>query len=259
MHTSHTNESHMADAEPTRVATRRDYPSSFTYGLLFYDFVSVGWAVLLMFYYALVHTDLYFTDGTSITVSNIPFYNYPGLQQSVSRTEKFSFNWMIWASDALRVLPPILYAIAVKEAVFFRTRSVITFYSPLMSILMLVDVAKAIYFGYWLFFQCVDYPFCIQHDPSVPHDQAQLSFIFAIVAAVAFAIADSIYMGLPLLIRRAGLPYVRIGERQSPKTTPRLADFVNLSTTLLPAKHGSIRRTKQSLANSRVLPMPPRR
>ena len=265
VHSLSKQKSRMADAEPVRFATRRDYPSSLTFGLLFYDGLSIAWVALLSFYYALVHTDLYFTDGTSITLANIPFYNFPGLEQSVSQTEKYSFDWFMWASDALRVLPPVLYAIAVKEAVFFRTRSVVMFYAPLLSTLMIVDVFKFLYFSYWLFFQCTDYPYCIQHNPALPHDQAQLSFVFAIIAAAVFVVGQALYLGLGTLIRRAGLPFVRVGNsssnKQSPTPTPRFTDFVQSEVFAQPTLARRPRATNKpgSPGTARLLPVPKRR
>lgn len=221
---------------------KRGYPSSFTFALLFYDAVTAALAVYLAVHMGVVHSDLYWLDSTVVTQADIPFYNYPAQTLVLSAAARYSFDWVLYFTDALRVVPMVLYAVAVKQAVFFRTTTTVFFYAPVVGLFALLELVKLVYFAYWALFRCIDYPFCVQHNAALPHDSVQSTFTLAIVSAGVFLVGDLFYLGLPRLVRRAALPFVRTGAAMPaaaapPAKRPSLVDFgggAGARTTLLP-------------------------
>ncbi len=128
------------------------------------------WVLALFFYFPGVYLNLTFTH-TNLT--EVPYYSD---SISLATTNRYHWEWWVYASDVLRILPPIIFLFFYCNLILHKNAGVL-WYTVSMVILLLIDTAKMLkLFWHWGF--CASYQFCRAYsarndgtgeDPAVPN------------------------------------------------------------------------------------------
>ena len=147
---------------------------------------------------------------TALSASDVPFYNAGGFAPiDDATTQLYSFNWFVFASDALRPFLMVYTLVAVVLAVLvpLDTLSALL-YQPIVTLVLLLELAKVVYFLLILFgvfgFSCASYAFCRNRNPAITATPDN-SFIVALISAAFFVVVAIALTTLPSAVRKAHL------------------------------------------------------
>ena len=193
---------------------------------IFYFVVLALYTALAVFYFAFVHTRLVFTEGSNLTVANVPIYSRAGREDMGLAAEFLGFNWWVYASDYVTVAAIPSYVMAAWAfATLLEGKTMSLGYGFVMAIVIVVQLAKAIYWSVQLGFFCEFFPFCVQRaaggtidpgeggNPIDTFDAPDHTFVVTVVMAWVFSLLLILLTGLSRVVKSAHLGYSQIGGR----------------------------------------------
>lgn len=157
---------------------------------------------------------------TALAVSDVPFYNSAGHPPiEVQRPALYSFDYYVFATSNLRPFVFVYTLTAVNAAVLIPLDTLgALLYQPLVALMMLVELAKAVYFSLYAFdlfgLECVEHPFCRDRNPATP-EEVDSRFWVALASALWFFLVNIFLLRLPGIVRRARLASDPIGTKLS--------------------------------------------
>ena len=141
----------------------------------------------LLVYFPFVHLNLVFTHD-NLAVSDVSYYNP---NKAESTTERFHFEWYLFASDALRIALPVLPLFTMANLLIDGPSSMI-WYTIIIFILLAVEAVKLFKYSYNLVF-CEDFQFCRNFDPSGDSNKPNIVFIVMYAYTFAFTLFCALY------------------------------------------------------------------
>lgn len=154
---------------------------------------------------------------TALSASDVPFYKAGGFPMVPgSQTQVYCFNWFVFATDSLRPFLLVYSLVAALLAVLIPLDSLgALFYQPVVILILLVELAKVIYFALYLLnlfgLNCAEFAFCRNRNPAITATP-DASFIVAISVAGFFAVVCGALTTLPGVVRKAHLASDPIGS-----------------------------------------------
>lgn len=135
----------------------------------------------------------------ALSISDIPYYDIAG---NTSQTFRLNFEWWQWGSDLLWFFPPLLLLNQLILINSFKFKNNI-FYIITMVILLLLDVAKLVYRGYWYIY-CASYQFCRNYDILVNPSNANPDFQIGVWTNFVIVILDIAYILIGIYFNNFG-------------------------------------------------------
>lgn len=169
------------------------------------------WALALIVLLYLVHMQIVFLNPPLVVQPGIQYYNkpVPGPVDG-TRAEVGSFNWFVYATDLLLMLPvivvPVLFMIDLLfSAGISAIGSIITFV-----LFALLQLAKSVYISLiwlgWFGLSCETQPFCVSRSPAGAASTPDSTFVLEAIFTYAFALFSIL---LAIILPRV----FRTGER----------------------------------------------
>jgi hypothetical protein len=141
-------------------------------------------------YFALVFLNLTFTFD-ELPVSSIPFYSGDLPEQT---TERYMYHWWEFASDTLRIIPPLLCISAFATQALWGPHSNMA-YVLITAIIVVVEAGKTVKRSFdWA--RCTEYQFCRNFDPDGEPSAINSIFLMAYIYQIGFFVFSVIYVVL---------------------------------------------------------------
>lgn len=204
---------------------RRSYPGNFKCQL-----IAIGALLLLatlfhVFLSSYVQQNQVYTQAaaqgsafTALAVGDVAFYNAGGFAPiDGAQTQVYSFNWFVFASDALRPFVVTYTLVAVVLAVLIPLDTLTALlYQPIVILLLLVELAKLVYYVLILLglfgFSCAGFAFCRNRNPAITATP-DFAFIVSLIGTGVWALVYIVLTTLPGAVRRAHLASDPIGAQ----------------------------------------------
>ena len=191
-------------------------------------------AAVVRFYF--VHLQLRFTESPA-EFACIDYYNRPGLVPPIDQasTAINSFDWFVYASDALDILPLLAVPGSLLIAQEYLLPSVTPTGMPLfMTLIALVQAAKSVYFSLYFFslfgLNCAEYAFCINHDLGTAASTPDISFAIELftgygllAVSLLMLYVPSIYQSGQRRMLAAGMHYANAASKKQVNPVEMLA------------------------------------
>jgi|SRR6056297_3238972 len=223
------------------MASRRGYSGSFRCQLIGLGILLTLAALVHAFSSSFVQQNQVYTQAaaqgssfTALAASDVPFYKAGGFPMIPgSQTQVYSFNWWVFATDALRPFLLVYTLVAALLAVLIPLDSLgALLYQPVVIIVLLVELAKVIYFALYLLnlfgLNCAEFAFCRNRNPAMTATPDP-SFIVAISVAGFFTLVSIALTTLPTVVRKAHLASDPIGASFSGSDEEQSVDTVGVS------------------------------
>lgn len=161
----------------------------------------IGLAVWFARYW-LVDLTIIFTQDPFITAANIPYWNQPGFPIDPSTTTIGSFNWWLFFTNFIDLLPIIYVSVAVLIALVIGFQSLgATFIQLFLIFVIIFQLLKAGYLTVinfsWFGASCAANAYCINRDTSVAPttpDNTYYIETFSMYFFVVYTIALAIFL-----------------------------------------------------------------
>jgi hypothetical protein len=134
-----------------------------------------------------------FLDPPKISLANVPYYIKPGFPITATSAAVNSFNWFVYMSDFLMVIPTFYIPGGFLIATLFNFSGLAGTGLPIILwVLFFIELVKSGYFLFiwlnWFGLKCVKHPFCIQRDPFASATTADSTFVWEAIITFAFTI-----------------------------------------------------------------------
>lgn len=166
-------------------------------GLAFFVFASIfvlvlGLAVWMARYW-LVDLTIVFSQEPFVSAANIPYWNQPGFPIDPATTAVGSFNWWLFFTNGVDLIPLIYVPTAVLIALVVGFQSLgATLLQILLWVIIIFQVLKAGYLTFvtfsWVGVSCAANAFCINRDTSVAASTPDITYYYETFSMYFFVV-----------------------------------------------------------------------
>lgn len=170
----------------------------------------------LMTYYSFIHLNLVFTHD-NLETSAIPYYDSSGGtgHPSLLQVQRYRFEWWVFASDVLRIIPPVLFMLMLLYNVMNGPTTHLP-YTLIVFVLAGLEFLKLAYRS-WQYARCGFYQLCRNFDPTGTASQANVIWVVLFYFNLGFFIIFVVYGMLGPSLTQAGNYYYETEMNTKPE------------------------------------------
>ena len=216
----------------TGQSRRRPYGVGFSAAICSYVILLFLYAATVIFLLYAVHLRLVWGNEPLISTGDVPYYNRGDADPdfSAAAANVNTFDWFVFASDALLVLVPVYSLVAMTFGLLCGLSGLAATGAPLfVALIALWQTFKSVYFTLYFFslfgLKCAAYPLCQNRDPSIAVGSPDTLFTVELFTTYALTLATYFVATLPSVYRSAQRRTLVIGARYADAAASKNIDF----------------------------------